>query len=185
MCVCCCSGRGFVIKNPCGTCSGNGVYQQEKEIDLKVPAGVDTGVKLRVNGEGNQGALGGSAGDLYVFINVQEHQFFEREEQDVRIEINLPFTQLLLGVSIEVPTLEGTATLKVPSGTQSNSVFRMKGKGLPSIRGYGKGNQYVSVKAVFPERLSSKERKLIQEMSQIRNDEDALKSPKDLLTQRY
>ena len=180
-----CSGRGSVIKKPCRTCSGKGVSQEKKDIELKVPAGVDTGVKLRVNGEGNQGAYGGAAGDLYVFITVQEHQFFEREEQDVRIEINLPFTQLLLGVSIDVPTLDGHATLKVPSGTQSGAVFRMKGKGLPSIRGYGKGNQYVAVKAVFPDRLSPKERQLIQEMSQLRNDEAALKTPQDLLTQRY
>eukprot|EP01047_Picozoa_sp_COSAG01_P000185 COSAG01_NODE_3_length_63519_cov_1591.007663_3_plen_373_part_00 len=180
-----CQGSGQIIKNPCGSCGGKGVSQQQKSISVDIPAGVDTGVKLRISGKGNHGASGGSPGDLYVFINVTEHQYFERDEQDIRVEVNLPFTQMLLGAKIQVPTLEGYAKLEVPSGTQSGTVLRLKGKGIPALKGYGKGHLYVVIKAIFPKRLSPKERHLVEEISDIRGDKAVLDTPNELLTQRY
>ncbi|MEK9657425.1 MAG: molecular chaperone DnaJ [bacterium] len=177
-----CQGSGKIIKNPCKQCSGRGVYKQKKTISVDIPAGVDNGVKLRVSGAGNHGELGGSAGDLYVFVSVSEHQYFERDDGDIRVEVTLPYTQMLLGTDIQVPILGGEAKLSVPSNSQPGTVLRMKGKGIPHLKGYGRGHQYVILKASFPKRLSPKERTLLEQLAELRGDsnlEDVL------LTQRY
>ncbi len=159
-----CSGSGQLIKNPCLLCHGKGLEKKRKKIRIDIPAGVDQGNKLRVSGEGNWGEGGGGVGDLYVFISLAAHPHFQRDNQDVYIELDLPFTALLLGTELDVPTLDGKAKLTIPSGTQPHTILRLKGKGIVSLRGHGRGDQHVRVNAVFPKSLSSKEKKLIQEL---------------------
>mgnify|MGYP001276413885 FL=1 len=171
-----CQGSGELISDPCKRCSGNGVEKKSKKIEVSIPAGVDSGMKLRVSGEGNHGLKGGSAGDLYVFITVETHHYFKRDDDDVTIVIEVPYTQLILGTELEVPTLTGTGKLKIPSGTQSGTQFRLKGKGLARLQGYGSGDQYVKIQSIFPEKLSGKEKKLIEELSQLRGDDQFNKS---------
>ena len=160
-----CHGEGVVIQNPCTHCHGNGLEKQSKKIDISVPSGVETGVKLRMTGEGNKGQNGGSAGDLYVFLTVKDDPYFRREGDDVYVQIDLPFTRLVLGTEIEVPTLSGSAVLSVPPGTQPDTQFRLKGKGLAHLKGYGSGDQYVVIKAVLPKKISGREKDLFEELS--------------------
>jgi len=160
-----CSGKGTTVTDPCSSCSGQGLKKTKKSISVNVPQGVESGVKLRVSGEGNKGSQGGPAGDLYVFITVKEHEYFLREDDNIIIELNIPFTDLVLGTELNVPILNGEAKLKVPAGTQTNTTFRLKGKGLPHLKGYGSGDQYVKVIAALPKTLSSKEKKLFEELA--------------------
>lgn len=160
-----CHGEGQIISHPCLACHGKGVEKKKKKIEVDIPAGVDTGIKLRVSGEGNASQSGGTPGDLYIFIHVKDHAYFIRDDNDVSIEISLPFTQLVLGTEIEVPTLTGTAKLKIPEGTQTGTKFRLKSKGIPSIRGYSTGDQFVHIKAELPKKLSAKERDLMKAFS--------------------
>ena len=171
-----CQGTGEIITDPCKSCSGNGVQKKSKKIEVSIPSGVDSGMKLRVSGEGNHGLKGGGAGDLYVFITVETHSYFKRDENNVTIVIEVPYTQLILGTEMDVPTLTGTGTLKIPSGTQSGTQFRLKGKGLSHLQGYGKGDQYVKIQAILPQKVSGKEKKLVEELSQIRGDDTFSKS---------
>jgi molecular chaperone DnaJ len=171
-----CRGAGEVITDPCSSCSGNGVQKKSKKIEVSIPSGVDSEMKLRVTGEGNYGLKGGPAGDLYVFITVETHNYFKRDDDNVTIIIEVPYTQLILGTEIDVPTLTGTGKLKIPSGTQSGTHFRLKGKGLSHLQGYGKGDQYVKIQSVLPEKLSGQEKKLIEELSKIRGDDTFNKS---------
>jgi len=155
----------------CGGAGGSDTRQKnKKKIKVTIPAGVETGVKLRVKGEGNDSISSGPAGDLYVVISVQDHAYFRREEENIILSLDLPFTQLILGCEIEVPILNGTAKLKVPSGTQPGTVFRLKSKGVPNIQGYGRGDQYVEINAKLPKHLSSKEKQLVEEIQDIRGD---------------
>ena len=167
-----CQGSGKVIKTPCTQCHGEGVEKRKKTINVSIPGGVSSGVKLRVTGEGNAGEKGGPSGDLYVFITVEEHHYFERDDEDVYIEVMVPFTQLLLGTTATIPTLTGEASLKVPAGTQSGTKFRLKGKGLPNLNGFGKGDQYVIVHADIPQSLSKEEKQLVESLSSVRSDAD-------------
>lgn len=167
-----CGGSGRIIKNPCKVCRGEGIEKKKKSIKVTIPGGVSTGVKLRVNGEGNAGQKGGPSGDLYVFISVSEHRYFERHNSDVYIEVSMPFTQLLLGTKATIQTLSGEATLKVPSGTQSGTKFRLKGKGLPSLNGFGRGDQYVIIHADIPKTLTRQEKELVEQLSKTRKDEN-------------
>lgn len=157
----------------CPQCHGQGCtnkQKKKKKLKISIPAGVETGNKLRVTGEGSDGPPGGNSGDLYVFIEVKKHAFFQREDTHIYIKIELPFTQLILGRTIEVPTLNGRANLKVPAGSQPGTTFKLRGKGLPNLQGYGHGNQYVHLSARFPKQLSEKERSLIEEIQNIRDD---------------
>jgi molecular chaperone DnaJ len=163
-----CRGRGTTISDPCSSCSGQGVEKKKKKISVSIPQGVDSGLKLRVSGEGNVGTQGGPAGDLYVFISVSEHTYFVRENDNIIIELTIPFTDLVLGTELEIPILNGKANLKIPEGTQTNTTFRLKGKGVPHLKGYGRGDQYVKVIAELPKKLSSKEKSLVQEFAKIR-----------------
>jgi len=171
----------------CPTCKGRGVIGQKKvkkSLTITIPAGVESGNQLRVSGEGNAGSIGGAAGDLYVYITVKEHDYFQRDGSDIYLTLELPFTQLILGCTIDIPVLNGDANLKIPSGTQTDTRFRVKSKGLPRLQGFGKGDMYVQVKAVFPKQLSSKEKKLVEEFQQLRGDEKVANNIHECIVKR-
>ncbi len=169
-----CQGSGQFIKNPCVKCHGDGRVVKEKTLEIRIPAGVDSGSRLRVTGEGDSGSRGGSSGDLYVMIHVEEHEFFERREDDLVCYIPISFAQASLGTEITVPTLDGEERLKIPSGTQPDSVFRIRGAGVANSGGRGRGDLYVNVNIKIPTKLSREQRDLI---SQFAETEDAENRP--------
>ncbi len=158
-----CHGQGKEIEEPCLECDGHGKTRKERTITVDIPAGVDTGSRLRVAGAGQAGDKGASSGDLYLYITVQEHDIFKREELDIYTEIPISFHDCCLGAEIDVPTLEGKAKLTIPAGTKANTVFRLKGKGMPSLRGFGKGDELVKVVIDVPKKLSKKQKQLLEE----------------------
>ncbi|MFC5703687.1 molecular chaperone DnaJ [Cohnella faecalis] len=158
-----CGGRGKIIKERCGTCAGAGQVKKQRKINVKIPAGVDDGSQLRMSGEGEGGVRGGPAGDLYIVLRVKSHDFFEREGDDIYCEIPLTFVQAALGDEIEIPTLTEKVKLKIPAGTQTGTFFRLKGKGVPKLRGYGQGDQHVKVAIVTPTQLSDSQKELLRE----------------------
>ncbi|MBO2519559.1 MULTISPECIES: molecular chaperone DnaJ [Limnochorda] len=157
-----CRGEGQTVETACRECRGAGVVRRTRRIRVKVPAGIEDGQRIRLAGEGEAGERGGPPGDLYVFVTVRPHPFFRREGRDIHCEVPISFVQAALGDEIEVPTLEGTATLKIPEGTQTGTVFRMRGKGVPDVRGFGRGDQYVTVKVVTPTHLTDEQRDLLR-----------------------
>jgi molecular chaperone DnaJ len=159
-----CQGAGQIIRERCLECRGNGRVDREKIIELRIPPGVDSGTRLRVTGEGEQGPNGGPAGDLYVVLDVKEHQFFERRGADLYCTIPLSVVQAALGTELQVPGLGGEEKLKIPEGTQSDAVFRVKGKGLPDPRGGGKGDLYYHVRVLTPTKLTREQRKLMEQL---------------------
>jgi molecular chaperone DnaJ len=159
-----CQGAGQIIRERCLECRGNGRVEREKIIELRIPPGVDSGTRLRVTGEGEQGPNGGPAGDLYVVLDVKEHQFFERRGADLYCTIPLSVVQAALGTELQVPGLGGEEKLKIPEGTQSDAVFRVKGKGLPDPRGGGKGDLYYHVRVLTPTKLTRDQRKLLEQL---------------------
>jgi molecular chaperone DnaJ len=162
-----CRGRGRVVEKPCETCNGSGKIKVNKTLSVRIPPGVDAGSRLRVAGEGGAGERGGPPGDLYVMINVREHEFFRREGNDLFCEVPVRFAQAALGDEIEVQTIDGNvARLKMPAGTQSGTVFRLKDKGMPDLKGYGRGNMLVKVKVVTPPKLSKKQKEMLVEFDQ-------------------
>jgi molecular chaperone DnaJ len=160
-----CNGQGKIIKEKCGTCHGAGKVKKQRTIHIKIPAGVDDGAQLRVSGEGEGGTRGGPSGDLYVVIRVKSHEFFERENDDIYCEVPLTFAQAALGDEIEIPTLTEKVKLKIPPGTQTDTYFRLKGKGVPRLRGYGQGDQHVKVVVVTPTNLSDEQKELLREFA--------------------
>jgi molecular chaperone DnaJ len=158
-----CNGEGKIIKNPCKSCDGTGVVKDTTKVKVQVPAGVDTGNKVRVSGEGEAGMKGGPSGDLYIVIHVKPHKIFQRDQNDIYTEVPLSFSQACLGDEILVPTLSGETKIKIPSGTQTNTVFRLKDKGIPSLRGYGTGDEHVKVIVQVPTKLSKKQKELLKE----------------------
>lgn len=160
-----CNGQGTVIKDPCRTCSGNGVVQRNQALSIKVPPGIDTGSRLKLRGEGEAGRNGASSGDLYIVINVEEHPLFTRHENDIICEVPISFPQAALGAEIDVPTLEGKVKMKIPHGTQSGGIFRLKGKGAPDLRGAHRGDQLVRVLVETPRKLTSRQRELLEEFA--------------------
>ena len=162
-----CRGAGRVIKSPCQECRGSGRVENEKTMEVKIPAGVETGSRLRIQGEGEAGMHGGSAGDLYVVIHVSEHEQFERQGSNLYSSVPITFGQAALGAEVEVPTLEGEQSLKVPAGTQTGTVFRVKGKGMPVLGGRGRGDLFVAVTVVTPKTLTREQRKLLEQLAQI------------------
>jgi molecular chaperone DnaJ len=159
-----CQGAGQVIKERCAECRGQGRLEKEKTIELRVPAGVDTGTRLRVPGEGEAGANGGATGDLYVVLEVKEHTFFERRGADLYCTIPVSIAQAALGAELSVTGLNGEEKLRIPEGTQSGAVFRVKGHGLPDPRGGGKGDLYYHVRVVTPSKLNRDQRKLMEQL---------------------
>lgn len=162
-----CRGAGKIIEKPCPTCRGTGQTRRTRSINVKIPAGVDNGSRLRVNGEGEAGLRGGPRGDLYVYIHVKPHRVFKRDGDDLICELPISFVQAALGDELEVPTLEGNAKLKIPEGTQSGTIFRMRGKGVPNVSGFNRGDQHVVVRVVTPTKLSDKQKTLLKEFSRL------------------
>ncbi|WP_191560776.1 molecular chaperone DnaJ [Metabacillus idriensis] len=162
-----CSGTGKMIKHKCSTCGGAGKVQKRKKISVKIPAGVDDGQQLRVSGQGEPGFNGGPSGDLYVVFQVRSHEFFERDGDDIYCEMPLTFAQAALGDEIEVPTLHGKVKLKVPAGTQTGTKFRMKGKGVANVRGYGQGDQHIIVRVLTPTNITEKQKELLRDFAEI------------------
>ena len=159
-----CKGLGQVIREPCPACQGQGRSRQEKVLGIKIPAGVEEGMRLRVSGEGESGAYGGPAGDLYVVLHVREHSYFEREGSDLYCTVPLSIAQAALGTEIKVPTLKGQERLRIPEGTQSGSVFRMRGLGMPRVEEGGRGDLYVRVQVMVPTNLSREQRRLLESL---------------------
>jgi len=159
-----CQGAGQIVKERCPDCKGQGRIDRERTIELRIPPGVDTGTRLRVAGEGEPGPNGGPAGDLYVVLEVKEHTFFERRGADLYCTIPLSVAQASLGTELQVPGLNGEERLKVPEGTQSGAVFRIKGKGLPDPHGGGRGDLYYHVRVLTPTKLTREQRKLMEQL---------------------
>jgi len=166
-----CNGEGRVVDSPCTTCRGTGSVKDSKTLSVKVPPGVETGNRLKLSGEGGQGTKGGPNGDLYVLINVKEHPLFTREGNDVLCEIPISFTQAALGCEIEIPTLEGQVSLKIPEGTQSGRIFRLRSKGIPVLQGYGRGDQLVIMRIETPTNLNRQQRDLLEEFARISGED--------------
>jgi molecular chaperone DnaJ len=164
-----CRGTGRVIKNPCGDCNGTGRVEREKQLEVKVPAGVETGSRLRVSGEGQAGAQGGVSGDLYVVIHVAEHEQFERQGSNLYEAVPITFAQAALGADLMVKTLDGEEKLKVPMGTQTGTVFRLRGKGMPVLGGRGRGDLFVSVTVITPTTLTREQRRLLEQLAEVEN----------------
>lgn len=158
-----CRGEGSVIKNPCTRCSGTGRNKTTRQIEVSIPAGVDTGSRLRIQGAGESGTQAGFSGDLYLYIHVREHPVFERHGYDIICEIPINFSKAALGGEIEVPTLRGNVMMKIPEGTQSGKIFRLAGKGVKNLKGYGNGDQMVRVVVETPVNLNSEQKKLLRE----------------------
>ena len=159
-----CQGAGQIVRERCPECRGQGRLEREKTIELRIPPGVDTGTRLRVAGEGEPGPNGGPAGDLYVVLEVKEHPFFERRGADLYCTIPISIAQATLGTELQVPGLNGEEKLKIPEGTQSGAVFRIKGKGLADPRGGGKGDLYYHVCVLTPTKLTRDQRKLMEQL---------------------
>lgn len=166
-----CSGRGTVIASPCADCSGAGARRRTHTLSVRIPPGVDTGSRLKLRGEGESGGSGGPAGDLYVLIQVAEHPIFVREGVNVVCEVPVSFVQAALGAEIDIPTLDGPRKLKVPPGTQSGHLFRLRGLGVPDLNGYGRGDQVVRLAVETPRKLSARQRELLEEFAHISGEE--------------
>lgn len=173
-----CRGVGQIIRDPCPACHGDGRKREERVLGIKIPAGVEDGMRLRVSGEGEAGAQGGPPGDLYVVLRVREHPFFERQGSDLHCTVPISLTQAALGAEIKVPTLNGHEKLRIPEGTQPNTVFRMRGLGLPNVERRGLGDLYVKVQVAIPTHLSRDQRRLLESLAmQLRVDNAPLKRP--------
>jgi molecular chaperone DnaJ len=162
-----CHGEGTIIDTPCEKCHGSGFENVSRQITIKIPAGVDTGSVLPLRGEGNAGLKGGRNGDVYVYITVKPHELFRREGNDVYIDVPVTFAQVALGDELRVPTLDGTVKLKVPEGTQSGTTFKIKGKGIQNLGGFGKGNQFVTVNIEVPKKLNEKQKSALREFDKL------------------
>ena len=162
-----CRGTGSVVKTPCDACKGAGRVEREKTMEVKIPAGVETGSRLRIAGEGEAGTQGGTAGDLYVVIHVSEHEHFERQGSNLYSSIPITFAQAALGSEITVQTLGGQQQVKIPAGTQTGTVFRLKGHGVPVLGGRGRGDHFVSVTVVTPTTLTREQRRILEQLSEV------------------
>ncbi|HBG01468.1 MAG TPA: molecular chaperone DnaJ [Firmicutes bacterium] len=163
-----CRGEGKTFATPCTVCHGAGTQRKMSTINVKIPAGIDDGQSLRLAGRGETGHRGGPPGDLLVLVRVKPHKFFRREGRNVVYEIPITFVQASLGDEIEVPTLEGKVNLRIPEGTQSGKVLRLRGKGMQDVRGSGRGDQLVQIKVVTPQKLTAKQKELLREFAQER-----------------
>jgi len=161
-----CRGKGTVVKQPCPECQGKGTIEKTDEIIVRIPAGADTGYRIRIEGEGEKG--GSLPGDLYVILNVQPHPLFERHGDDIYLQREIAFTTAALGGQVQVSGLDGALKLSVPEGTQTGTVFRIDGEGVPHLNGHGRGDEYVVVKVVTPTNLSHREKELLRELQKLR-----------------
>lgn len=159
-----CGGRGQTVTAPCTACKGSGVVMGEETIEIDIPAGVEEGMQLSMRGKGNAGPNGGPNGDLIINIDVKEHKELQRDGQNLIYELFLNFADAALGTSVDIPTLDGKVKIKVPAGTQSGKIFRLKGKGLPTVQGYGRGDQLIHVNIWTPKKLSDEEKELLKKL---------------------
>lgn len=166
-----CSGKGKIIRNPCKECRGQGRIEKEKSLEIKIPAGVETGSRLRVTGEGEAGVNGGHSGDLFVVLHVKEHETFERQGANLYSAVPVSFAQAALGADIKVKTLEGEEELNIPAGTQTGTVFRIKSKGMPALGGRGNGDLFVAVTLITPKTLTKEQRKLLEQLADVEDTE--------------
>ena len=162
-----CRGEGKFIPHPCKECRGFGKIKKNKKIQLKIPPGVDTGSKLRIRGEGEEGERGGSPGDLFIFLYVEPHDFFTRDGDDILCQIPISFTQAALGSEIEVTTLNGKKNFTIPKGTESSEIFRIRGEGFPKLRGYGRGDQMIQIIVKTPKNLTKQQEEILKEFEEI------------------
>lgn len=168
-----CNGAGKVITDPCRACKGQGKVKKLRSISVKIPPGVDTGSRLKITGEGEPGLYGGPHGDLFVILDIEEHSFFKRDGTDILCEVPISFPQATLGAEIEVPTLDGTSKIKIPSGTPSGRIFYLKGKGMPKLGSHTRGDQIVRVYVDVPKKLTPRQKELLEEFARINGDEIA------------
>jgi molecular chaperone DnaJ len=161
-----CSGTGSVVRHPCKTCHGDGRVPREHKILVKVPAGVESDTRIRYGGEGDAGKWGGPAGDLYVALEVRPHKFFERDGDDLHCVMPISFPQASLGTELEIETLHGPETLKVPEGTQSGKEFRLRGKGVPHLNAHGRGDLIIEVRVQTPSKLTKQQKELMRQLSE-------------------
>jgi molecular chaperone DnaJ len=164
-----CRGEGSVIQTPCPDCRGEGRQKVSRKLKLKVPAGVDTGSHLRIRGEGEQGSAG--RGDLYVIIEVRPHPIFQRHNNDLLTEITISLSKAILGAEVEIPTLNGKVRMKIPAGTQSGKIFRLRDKGMPDLHGYRRGDELVRVTVEIPTHLTSEQRRIIEEFARVSGED--------------
>ena len=160
-----CNGEGEVIDSPCSKCHGKGSIRKTKTIEVDIPAGIDDGQMIKLSGQGEVGEKGGPRGDLYIEVNVQSHPLFTRDGYDVYLEMPITFAQATLGDKIQVPTLDGKVEYEVPEGTQTGTVFRLKGKGIPKLKSNVRGDQYVKVTVEIPKKLNEKQKELVREFA--------------------
>jgi len=166
-----CGGDGKIISEPCTKCNGSGKVRKQRKLTVNIPAGVDTGTRLRMAGEGQAGEKGGPAGDLYIVIDVEDHELFDRRGDDLYCEVPISFVQASLGDKIKVPTLEGKVQFDIPAGTQPGTSFRLKNKGISHLNGYGRGDQYIKVKVMIPKELDDRQKELLEEFAEISGEE--------------
>jgi molecular chaperone DnaJ len=160
-----CNGQGETIPTPCSQCGGRGLERKTRRKVVQVPAGVDTGNQIRIAGEGQPGIDGGPMGNLYLVVQVKPHQYFRRRGNDVLLDLDINIAQAALGAEVKIPTVDGIETLKIPSGTQPGKVLRLRGKGVPSLRGGGRGDQMVVVNVDIPRHLTSEQRQLFEQLA--------------------
>ncbi len=165
-----CAGEGSVISQPCPTCGGRGRHEIERKLTVKVPAGVDDGSRIRIAGNGEAGIRGGAAGDLYVYLNIAPHPFFKRDGLDTYVDVPISFPQATLGAAIDVPSLEGPLNLAIPPGTQGGTTLRLRGHGMPTVRGSQRGDHHVTVHVVVPSKLNKRQRELLEEYARAGGD---------------
>lgn len=158
-----CHGKGKIVKNPCEHCHGEGKIKVTRDIEVNIPKGVDDGQRLRIQNGGQAGERGGAPGDLYVYITIRPHKIFTRQDTNVYCEIPISFVQAALGAKIEAPTIDGKVELTIPEGTQSGAVMRIRGKGIPYLRGEGRGDEFVKIKVLTPKNLTGRQKKLLRE----------------------
>jgi molecular chaperone DnaJ len=172
-----CHGRGEIISDPCSSCSGSGRVVQERTLSVNIPEGVEDGTKIRLAGEGEAGVRGGPAGDLYIFLSIKPHEFFQRDGADIFCRVPISMTTAALGGQIDVPTIDGEKTrVKVPEGTESGKQFRLKGKGMPVLRSKVVGDMYIQVEVETPKNLSRKQRELLEAFERESNKETSPQS---------
>lgn len=166
-----CHGEGKIITDPCTTCNGKGRIRKSVKLKINIPAGIDDGQTISLRGEGEPGAKGGPSGDLYIAIRVRQHVIFQRQGNDVICEVPITFVQAALGAELEVPTLDGRVKYTIPEGTQTGSIFKLRGKGIPFLKSSGRGDQYVKVNVEVPKRMNEKQREILRQFAELGGDE--------------
>ena len=165
-----CKGQGEIITEPCNDCGGNGLVPKTKKVAITIPAGVDTGAKLRLKNEGEGGRRGGPSGDLYVVLHVEPHEYFYRDGLNIHYQLPLSITQASLGCKLEVPTIHGSKNITIPAGSQNSHVFILKSEGVPSLRGYGKGDMHIELKVEIPVELTKRQKELLKEFEKLEQE---------------